>query len=111
MLDDFEDPSSFLSQMSNGKTESNPLEEINYSAAAAAERWTAGMEWDELVDRTRAEQGDLVRLFSRTGEALRQLGKPTRFKSDRRLDRSCSGRNHPSRTCPIGFEYCSSGHL
>ncbi|MGB2913436.1 MAG: hypothetical protein WBB81_07735 [Pyrinomonadaceae bacterium] len=50
-----------------------PTEEINYSAASAAERWTAGMEWDELVDRTRAEEGDLVRLLSRTGEALRQL--------------------------------------
>ncbi len=50
-----------------------PVEEINYSAAAAAERWTAGMDWDELVDRTRAEEGDLVRLLSRTGEALRQL--------------------------------------
>jgi ATP-dependent RNA helicase HelY len=50
-----------------------PAEEINYSAAAAAERWTAGMEWDELVDRTTAEEGDLVRLLSRTGEALRQL--------------------------------------
>ena len=50
-----------------------PAEEINYSAAAAAERWTAGMEWDELVARTKAEEGDLVRLLSRTGEALRQL--------------------------------------
>ncbi len=50
-----------------------PVEEINYSAAAAAERWTAGMAWDELVDRTKAEEGDLVRLLSRTGEALRQL--------------------------------------
>jgi ATP-dependent RNA helicase HelY len=50
-------------------------EEINYSAAAAAERWTAGMSWDELVDRTRAEEGDLVRLLSRTGEALRQLAR------------------------------------
>lgn len=50
-----------------------PAEEINYSAAAAAERWTAGMAWDELVDRTKAEEGDLVRLLSRTGEALRQL--------------------------------------
>ena len=46
---------------------------FSVSAAAAAERWTAGMEWDELVDRTRAEEGDLVRLLSRTGEALRQL--------------------------------------
>ena len=51
----------------------DPTEEINYSAAAAAERWTAGMVWEELVDRTRAEEGDLVRLLSRTGEALRQL--------------------------------------
>jgi len=50
-----------------------PAEEINYSAAAATERWTAGMEWDELVDRTKAEEGDLVRLLSRSGEALRQL--------------------------------------
>ena len=50
-----------------------PVEEINYSAAAAAERWTQGMVWDELVDRTKAEEGDLVRLLSRTGEALRQL--------------------------------------
>ena len=31
------------------------------------------MSWDELVDRTKAEEGDLVRLLSRTGEALRQL--------------------------------------
>lgn len=50
-----------------------PSEEINYSAAATAERWTAGMEWQELVTRTKAEEGDLVRLLSRTGEALRQL--------------------------------------
>ena len=55
------------------KNRVEPAEEINYSAAAAAERWTAGMEWDELVDRTKAEEGDLVRLLSRTGEALRQL--------------------------------------
>jgi ATP-dependent RNA helicase HelY len=50
-----------------------PVEALNYSAAAAAERWTAGMSWDELVDRTKAEEGDLVRLLSRTGEALRQI--------------------------------------
>jgi superfamily II RNA helicase len=50
-----------------------PAEEINYSAAAAVERWTAGMSWDELVERTRAEEGDLIRLLSRTAEALRQL--------------------------------------
>ncbi len=48
-------------------------EEINFSAAAATEKWALGMEWDELVGRTKAEPGDLVRLLSRTGEALRQL--------------------------------------
>lgn len=50
-----------------------PVEELNYSAAAAAERWVAGMEWDQLVSRSKAEPGDLVRLLSRTGEALRQI--------------------------------------
>ena len=50
-----------------------PVEEINYSAAAAAERWAKEMSWDELVTRTQAEEGDLVRLLSRTGEALRQV--------------------------------------
>jgi superfamily II RNA helicase len=50
-----------------------PVEEINYSAASAAERWTQGMSWDELVDRTHAEEGDLVRLLSRTAEALKQI--------------------------------------
>ncbi len=50
-----------------------PSEEINLSAAAAAERWTAGMAWDDLVNRTKAEEGDLFRLLARTGEALMQL--------------------------------------
>ena len=50
-----------------------PVEEINFSAAAAAERWAGGMTWDDLVYRTKAEEGDLVRLLSRTGEALMQV--------------------------------------
>jgi ATP-dependent RNA helicase HelY len=50
-----------------------PAEEINFSAAAAAERWAGGMEWNDLVSRTKAEEGDLVRLLSRTGEALFQV--------------------------------------
>ncbi len=50
-----------------------PAEEINFSAAAAAERWVEGMAWDDLVYRTKAEEGDLVRLLSRTGEALLQI--------------------------------------
>ena len=47
--------------------------EINFSAAAAAAHWASGIEWDELVRETRAEEGDLVRLLSRTGEALLQI--------------------------------------
>ncbi|MEP7211439.1 MAG: hypothetical protein ABI791_00070 [Acidobacteriota bacterium] len=50
-----------------------PAEEINLSAAAAAERWASGIEWTQLVDKTKAEEGDLVRLLSRTGEALMQI--------------------------------------
>lgn len=50
-----------------------PAEEINFSAAAAAERWTDGMNWEDLVYKTNAEEGDLVRLLSRTAEALLQV--------------------------------------
>ncbi|MGI8468044.1 MAG: hypothetical protein ACR2N3_06285 [Pyrinomonadaceae bacterium] len=50
-----------------------PAPEMNFSAAAAAERWANGMSWNDLVTRTKAEEGDLVRLLSRTGEALLQI--------------------------------------
>lgn len=50
-----------------------PVEEVNLTAAAAAERWAGGMQWSELVKRTGAEEGDLFRLLSRTGEALMQV--------------------------------------
>ena len=50
-----------------------PAEEINLSAAAAAERWAGGMAWTDLVNRTSAEEGDLFRLLARTGEALMQI--------------------------------------
>ncbi len=52
-----------------------PSEEINLSAAAAAEHWADGVSWNELVFRTKAEEGDLVRLLSRTGEALMQIAQ------------------------------------
>jgi superfamily II RNA helicase len=74
LLGDFEDLVVSVSNV-EWKHRVVPVEEINYSAAAVAERWAAGMEWDELVDRTKAEEGDLVRLLSRTGEALRQLAQ------------------------------------
>lgn len=47
--------------------------EINFSAAAAAAHWAGGADWPALVHETRAEEGDLVRLLSRTGEALLQI--------------------------------------
>lgn len=47
--------------------------EINFSAAAAAAHWGGGADWPALVRETRAEEGDLVRLLSRTGEALLQI--------------------------------------
>lgn len=50
-----------------------PMPEMNFSAAAAAETWAAGGTWDALVRDTKAEEGDLVRLLSRTGEALMQV--------------------------------------
>src|SRR5215510_7550452 len=49
------------------------IAEINFSAAAAAALWADGATWSELVHETRAEEGDLVRLLSRTGEALLQM--------------------------------------
>ncbi|MBK7704371.1 MAG: hypothetical protein IPJ30_01000 [Acidobacteria bacterium] len=52
-----------------------PAPDLNFSAAAAAECWAGGMNWDELVFRSKAEEGDLVRLLSRTGEALRQIAQ------------------------------------
>jgi superfamily II RNA helicase len=50
-----------------------PAPEVNFSAATTAAHWAAGASWKELVDETRAEEGDLVRMLSRTGEALLQI--------------------------------------
>lgn len=50
-----------------------PAPELNFSAAAAAARWATGTEWTTLVHETRAEEGDLFRMLSRTGEALLQV--------------------------------------
>lgn len=50
-----------------------PAPELNFSAAAAAAHWASGKEWSALVRETRAEEGDLFRMFSRTGEALLQI--------------------------------------
>ncbi|HEX5873011.1 MAG TPA: hypothetical protein VFY60_00095 [Pyrinomonadaceae bacterium] len=50
-----------------------PAPELNFSAAGAAVRWANGALWSEVVGETRAEEGDLFRMFSRTGEALLQI--------------------------------------
>jgi superfamily II RNA helicase len=50
-----------------------PAPELNFSAAGAAAHWTRGVDWSELVAETRAEEGDLFRMLSRTGEALLQV--------------------------------------
>lgn len=50
-----------------------PAPELNFSAAAAAVRWATGTEWVRLVRETGAEEGDLFRMLSRTGEALLQI--------------------------------------
>ncbi len=50
-----------------------PAPELNFSAAGAASRWAGGDEWTTLVRETRAEEGDLFRMLSRTGEALLQI--------------------------------------
>jgi len=51
----------------------DPAPEINYSAAATAARWASGAKWDDLVRQTRAEEGDLFRMLTRTGESLLQV--------------------------------------
>jgi superfamily II RNA helicase len=50
-----------------------PAPELNFSAAAAAVHWATGADWPSLVYETRAEEGDLYRMLSRTGEALLQV--------------------------------------
>ena len=50
-----------------------PSPELNFSAAGAAVLWANGASWPEIVRQTRAEEGDLFRMFSRTGEALLQI--------------------------------------
>jgi ATP-dependent RNA helicase HelY len=50
-----------------------PAPELNFSAAGAAARWAKGADWSMLVHETRAEEGDLFRMLSRTGEALLQI--------------------------------------
>jgi ATP-dependent RNA helicase HelY len=50
-----------------------PAPDLNFSAAGAAVHWAGGAEWSTIVRETRAEEGDLFRMFSRTGEALLQV--------------------------------------
>jgi superfamily II RNA helicase len=59
-----------------------PTPELNFSAAGAVARWAAGADWTTVVRETRAEEGDLFRMFSRTGEALLQVAGLRRAHSE-----------------------------
>jgi ATP-dependent RNA helicase HelY len=50
-----------------------PAPDLNFSAAGAAASWANGTDWPTLVLETGAEEGDLFRTLSRTGEALLQI--------------------------------------
>ncbi|HUE80824.1 MAG TPA: hypothetical protein VMM84_01840 [Pyrinomonadaceae bacterium] len=58
-----------------------PTPELNFSAAGAAFRWAGGVDWATLVADTHAEEGDLYRMLSRTGEALLQIAGLKRVHS------------------------------
>jgi superfamily II RNA helicase len=64
------------------KHDIEPAPELNFSAAGAAVHWANGVEWSQIVRETRAEEGDLFRMFSRTGEALRQIAGLRRTHPD-----------------------------
>jgi ATP-dependent RNA helicase HelY len=74
VLTEFED---IVYEVSNAewKFGVEPAPEMNFSAAATAEAWASGANWSDLVFQTKAEEGDLVRLLSRTGEALLQIAQ------------------------------------
>lgn len=75
LLDAINDLEEIIFAVSNAEWNAGiePAEEINMSAAAAAERWAGGMTWEQLARKTGAEEGDLFRLLARTGEALFQI--------------------------------------
>jgi superfamily II RNA helicase len=59
-----------------------PAPELNFSAAGALARWASGADWASVVRLTKAEEGDLFRMFSRTGEALLQIAGLRRAHPD-----------------------------
>jgi hypothetical protein len=59
-----------------------PAPDLNFSAAGAAASWATGTDWPTLVAETRAEEGDLFRMLSRTGEALLQIAGLKRAHSE-----------------------------
>jgi ATP-dependent RNA helicase HelY len=59
-----------------------PAPELNFSAAGALARWASGADWASVVRETKAEEGDLFRMFSRTGEALLQIAGLRRAHPD-----------------------------
>lgn len=46
---------------------------LNADYSAFVEQWALGIEWDELLESCEVDEGDLVRVFKRTIDLLRQL--------------------------------------
>lgn len=46
---------------------------LNQDYSAFIEKWALGMEWDELMASAEVDEGDVVRIFKRTIDLLRQL--------------------------------------
>ncbi|HIE09387.1 MAG TPA: DEAD/DEAH box helicase [Armatimonadetes bacterium] len=62
------EPSPFLLEFEKDDR-SSPAER----RAAAVEAWAEGIEWLDLVERSRMEEGDIQRLLLQTAEVLRQI--------------------------------------
>ncbi len=46
---------------------------LNPDYSALIEKWALGMDWDELLEGSDIDEGDVVRIFKRTVDLLRQL--------------------------------------
>ncbi|MCK5177184.1 MAG: RNA helicase, partial [Candidatus Aenigmarchaeota archaeon] len=46
---------------------------LNFNYSAFIEQWVLGADWEELLEGTEIDEGDIVRIFKRTIDLLRQL--------------------------------------
>ncbi|MCA9806846.1 MAG: hypothetical protein KC476_02730 [Cyanobacteria bacterium HKST-UBA06] len=55
---------------------------LNPIASGLLQAWADGMGWDDLIDATTIDQGDLVRIIRRTADLLRQLSRNPLVKQE-----------------------------